>query len=344
MRRILLFALLLLPLVASASDFEVDGIYYNKLSGNELEVAKEPWGSHQYKDDMVVPATVTYEGAEYTVTAIGECAFQGSGITTVSLPATLKVIADRAFEGCLYLKEVSFPEGLEEIGSFAFGITGLRSVKIPSSVKRIGSIPFSQCGYLLKPEGNRLGSQGLDHVEVAEGNQFYDSREGCDAIIETATNKIIQGTNNSVIPYGIEAIEDSAFYCCKRITELRLPASIKEFGVRCFWNCQSVKTIYNYNPVPIEMTWYVFLFRSEWALDATLLVPLGTREAYESVNPWAAFTEIAEFDPMSIGLQTVNETGENTYFSADGKQLQSPQRGLNIVRQNNGTSIKVVVK
>ena len=348
MRRILLLALLLLPLVASADefdyDFEVDVICYRILEGNEVEVAREPWKRYLYTGDMVIPETVVYDGTEYTVTAIGKLAFQGSSITSISLPSTLKVIADMAFHSCVYLKEISLPEGLEEIGAYAFEGSGLCSVTIPSTVSRIGSIPFNQCGFLVKIENGHLWAQGLHYVEVAEGNPYYDSREGCNAIIETATNKLIQGTNNTVVPDGVEVIADSAFYCCKRITELRLPASIKEFGVRCFWNCQDLRTIYNFNPEPIEVRWPLFLLRSEWALDATLYVPKGSKEAYESVLPWGEFEEIVEFDPMNIGLQTVEAMDGETYFSADGKQLQSPQRGMNIVRHADGTTTKVVIK
>ena len=325
-------------------DFEVDVICYRILEGNEVEVTREPWGIHQYTGDMVIPEIVTYEGMEYVVTTIGEFAFQGSDITSISLPATLKVIANRAFEDCSFLKEILLPEGLEEIGGFAFKGCGIRSVTIPSTVSCIGSTPFSQCGYLLKPEGVWIGAMGLDHVTVSEGNTFFDSREDCDAIIETATNKIIQGTNNSIITDGIEAIGDSAFFCCKRITKLYLPASLKEFGVRCFWNCQSMKTIYNFNPEPLEVKWPLFLLRSEWALDATLYIPIGTREAYENSYPWASFAEIVEFDPTHIDQHVAKPTGRVTYFNANGKRQSSLQRGLNIVLHADGTSTKKMVR
>ena len=336
--------LALMPLAASACDFEAGGLFYSRLSGNTVEVSEVPPGSNRYAGDVQIPEVVRFDGTEYVVTRIGDKSFQGCDITLVSLPSTLTAIGDRAFEFCASLTSLSLPEGLKSIGNHAFQGCGIRSVVIPSTVESIGSIPFSQCGTLLVPEDGHVGSMGLEHVVVAEGNTRYDSRNGCDAIIETATNKLIQGTNNSLIPDGTETIADSAFYCCKRMTELHLPASIKEYGERCFWLCQSVKHVYNYNSVPVELNIPVFLFRSEWELSATLLVPQGSVDAYKNVKPWGSFSEIVVMDPTSINGQQAVVAGEEMHFSADGKRLQAPVRGLNIVRMSDGTTKKVVMK
>ena len=83
------------------------------------------------------------------------------------------------------------PEGTTTIGGYAFyGCSSLQSITIPESVTEIGKDAFSGCN-------------SLQSIVVAKGNPKYDSREGCNAIIETATNKLIVGCPSTTIPEAV---------------------------------------------------------------------------------------------------------------------------------------------
>ena len=354
-----------MPLAASAYDFEVDGLYYNKISEGEVEVVK---GDNQYAGDVVVPASITVDGVEYAVTAIGQQAFEFCSVNSIVLPEGLKKIGDLAlacsakemtlpstleeigfcaFAGCLFT-EIELPEGLRVIGDYAFQGLLIEEVVIPKTVTKIGTGAFTGCGY---SESDKK-SYGLDRISVAAGNLCYDSRENCNAVIETATNKLVVGTNNAVIPSDVTTLGDIAFSMCNHMTKIIIPASVETIEGNCFLQCYHLADIYVCRQEPVAAP-RAFGNPGLDGFDfdhVVLHVPVGSKDAYDAANTWMFFKNIVEFDPNNmgdptgIGLQTVEETGENTFFSADGKQLQSPQRGLNIVRQKNGTSVKVVVK
>ena len=87
---------------ASAHDFEVNGIYYNVVSLNELlcEVARED--NKHYEGDIVIPATVTYSNRTFTVVGISSNTFNGSSnLTGITIPNSIAFIRNYAFSGCI---------------------------------------------------------------------------------------------------------------------------------------------------------------------------------------------------------------------------------------------------
>lgn len=124
---IFLFALLGV-LSARAYDFEVDGIYYNHISGTDQVAVTYNYNS--YSGSVVIPSTVTYDGTTYTVTSIGSSAFEGcSGLTSVTIPESVTSIGYSAFEDCRGLRSVTIPQSVTSIERYAFdGCRGLISV------------------------------------------------------------------------------------------------------------------------------------------------------------------------------------------------------------------------
>ena len=125
------------------------------------------------------------------------------------------------------------------IGYNAFrGCTGLTSITIPESVTNIGMSdagPFMDC-------------IALASITVAAGNTVYDSRNNCNAIIETATNKLIQGCNGTVIPNSVTSIGNAAFYG-SGLTSITIPESVIDIDYDCFRGCENLRSVEILNPL-----------------------------------------------------------------------------------------------
>ncbi len=107
--------------------------------------------------------------------------------------------------------------------------TGLTSVTIPKSVI---SISYSPLGY-----------NGLTSIIVEEGNDTYDSRNNCNAVIETKNNKLIVGCNTTVIPESVTSIGYYAFYGCKGLTSVTIPDGVTSIGNSAFRGCTGLISV-----------------------------------------------------------------------------------------------------
>lgn len=219
--------ILLLAAVAPAQghDFEVGGIYYNiNDDGTTVSVTCKD-NTHSwmtYTNEVIIPETVDHDGVGYTVTAVEDSAFYGcSRLSDVTIPATIISIGNRAFTFCNSLVCIALPASLVSIGTDAFA-----------------------------------GCWSVTDIVVDDDNPVYDSRDGCNAIIETATGTLLKGCVNTVIPDGITvigqnafswskvseviipegvtAIEDYAFDHCYDITNLSLPNTLRTIGCNAF--------------------------------------------------------------------------------------------------------------
>lgn len=169
-RLLLLASAIATSLSAAAYSFESAGIYYNITGDNTVEVTYSDRDNNTYSGSISVPETVTNNGTEYSVTKIGEYAFQGSAVTSVSMPECITSIGQYAcnecgsletvvlptnlddfsgwciFRNCRNLKNIAIPENVTEIPNGTFSICrNLESIIIPSSVNSIGISAFSEC-------------------------------------------------------------------------------------------------------------------------------------------------------------------------------------------------------
>ena len=141
----LLCVVWLTPARALAYDFVVDGIYYSITSSSyprTVEVA-----NYRYAGAITIPETVTYNNETYSVTSLGEYAFDGcTGLTSIEIPASVASIGDYAFDGCTGLTSIEIPASVTSIGEYVFlGCSGLTSIEIPASVTAIGEYAFMNC-------------------------------------------------------------------------------------------------------------------------------------------------------------------------------------------------------
>ena len=153
--------------------------------------------------------------------------YKCQGLSSIVIPDSLKRIGKFAFYACDKLSSFVFPNSLKEIGEFAFGkCPDMKSIIIPNSVENIGECAFSGCS-------------SLKSIVVDSKNHFYDSRNNCNAIIHTATNTLITGCKNTVIPISATIIGKGAFLGCtnlKSITIHKFITYIEEtaFGMNNF--------------------------------------------------------------------------------------------------------------
>ena len=210
--------------------FQVGDLMYKALEdGSGVAVAK-------YVDEniteVVIPDTITFGHYNCEVKEIGFGAFLGcSGLSSVTIGNSVTSIGEEAFWECSALTSVTLGKNLTSIGYGAFyDCSSLTSITIPNSVMGIGERAF-------------MGCSGLTSIRVEDGNTKYDSRENCNAIIEIATNTLISGCQNTIIPNSVTSIGDSAFAGCTGLTSIIIPNSVTSIGNRAFAWCSSLISV-----------------------------------------------------------------------------------------------------
>ena len=234
----------------------------------------------EYKDGVIeLPSTVTYRGRQFRVTSIDSNAFDNPETTGIILPDGLESISDMAFVVCRLTGEVYIPKSIRHIGVWTF-------------------------------EGNTE----ICTFVVDEANSVYDSRGGCNAIIETARNRLVVACANTVIPNDITTIGMNAFTLYQKphitlpqsvttiegyafgqsaLTEITLPSNITEIGAQAFENCKKLKKIVSHIPPEKLQPTGDFCFNGVPG-DCILYVPHGAKSTYMNTNGWNSFNNIIE--------------------------------------------------
>ena len=256
-----------------------------------------------------------------------------------TIPASVTFIDYMAFYNCKKIESIKLGPDVKNIGFDAFYGTGIASITIPKSVESIGTGMLGKC-------------EKLQTIMVEDGNPHYDSRNNCNGIFVKATNTLLAGCMNTVIPEETETIASEAFYRHSGLKEIKLPYYLKTIGVLSFYetglssitipesvdsigtsafrNCANLTTVKVLRKEPLKIKESVFFNDTDtvYTFDqATLCVPKGTKVKYQEADVWKNFKNI------------VDEDAQQTIFSISGVRLKNPQKGLNII---NGK--KVVVK
>lgn len=206
-------------------------IWYTTTDSEELafrhssQYKENPITSHIYVDGKGV---ITFQEA---LTSIPEDGFVNCNkLKTIILPPRVKSLGRQAFSGCNYLTSIQLSDDLESIGEAALNSSSrMDSLFIPAKVSHIASNAFEH-------------TNNLKYIAVDKDNKYFDTREDCNALIETATNTLLRGSSDSVIPSTVTAIGDYAFSMVAFKT-LDIPDNITSIGTGAFKHCLLLEEI-----------------------------------------------------------------------------------------------------
>ena len=291
-------ATLMLPYTCMAVTFTIDGINYSSDDGKTASVISN---SEKYSGVVVIPSEVTHDNVTYNVTSIGDKAFyECSELKSIEIPNGVTSIGDKAFYGC-----------------YRYYFT---SISIPSSVISIGDKAFYGCS-------------SLSSIVVDKNNKVYDSRNNCNAIIETASNTMIFGCRNTTIPNSVTSIGRYAFSRCSGLTSIEIPNSVTSIGDEAFHQCFDLTSI----DIPSSVTSIGY----EAFIDCDNLISITVdknNKVYDSRNNCNA---IIETDSNTIISGCKNTTIPNSVTSI-GRDAFHCCRGLTSIEiPNSVTSIGI---
>ena len=273
-------------------------------------------GSYAFSDcskltSVTIPNSVTEIGADAfygcsgltsitipdSVNSIGGGSFQEcSGLTSITIPDSVNSIGDGSFSNCSGLTSITIGNGVTSIGNNSFGgCSSLTSIVIPKSVISIGNDAFNACS-------------SLESIVVDSANTVFDSRENCNAIIHTSTNKLISGCKNTVIPNTVTSIGNSAyrgctmtsivipnsvreignnaFLNCNSLTSMEIPNSVTSIGISAFQNCRGLTSVTIQATTPPSLDSFAF----DNTNNCRIYVPAESVDAYKNATNWSALS------------------------------------------------------
>lgn len=236
-----------------------------------------PWHYIAEQPNYVVFAT--------GITKIGKNTFDNfTSLNSITIPETVTTIGESAFYKCSSLTSITIPNNsVTTIGYGAFsGCTSLANITIPNSVTAIENEAFKGC-------------IGLTSIKVDYNNPYFDSRNNCNAIIEKASNTLVAGCKNTVIPENVTTIGVCAFDDYTTLTSIRIPRSVTSIRNYAFDDCTGLTSIISLIPADQLFVPASSAFNNV-PTSCTLYVPAGAKETYAATGGWNKFENIVELN------------------------------------------------
>ena len=323
-------------IVATAQTrFDVDGLTYEILSESDRTV--EVHDGSNASGELSIPETVSYNGVNYTVTTIGESAFEScSSLTTVTIPNSVTTISKGAFINCdrliminvdsknNYYKSIDgvlfnsdattliqYPKGnsrtfytipnsvISICGDAFFLCNNLVTVTIPNSVTSIGDFAFSSCsGLTTVAIPNSVTSIG-DYAFLLCSSLTTVTIPNSVTTIGNSAFESCSSLTTMTIPNSVTSIGSYVFFLCSSLTTVTIPNSVTSIGDFAFYVCHRLQEVTNFAKEPQQIASSVFEFVD--LSSVRLIVPSSSVEKYKSADVWKEFGTI-EGQEAGVGV------------------------------------------
>lgn len=304
MKNFLVAVLFFLPVVASAYDVEIDGIYYDVVS--KAKVAEVTFGENKYSGDIVIPATIEYEGVVCSVKSIGSGAFTDcSGLTSLTLSEGIETIKSGALQVVRNLKSVTIPTSLTTIENWNFTYVEGMNVYITD----------------LKAWCHMTSHSNL---LIGGGHLYVNNTEISDLVLsgdyEWIGNFAFSGcasVKSVTIEEGVRVIGIAAFDGCPQLASISFPASIESIKSSAFGHCPEITHVSL--PHVIELGDYVF---GECEKLQSVILPSDLTEITMGM-----FMGCTSLKDLSF-LENILTIGEDAFHGCTGLQTINLPQGV----------------
>ena len=264
--------------------------------------------------DVTIPASAN----GYSVTQVGDWAFQNCDASFVSLPDGIEVIGEYVFVDCRQMKRIVLPKGLTQIGQAIVSCYSLEYLYWPKSITGRTLPTVNDC-------------PALSRIEM-EDNPYGD----CNAVVSGGTIEL--GCYNTTIPDGIIGIGTCAFYGCTALKDIKLPASLIYIEDQAFYACSGLTSVVlpakvnriernafngcRLTEVTVEAATPPTIYSNTFSNPAsiTLHVPAGSKDAYAAANYWKNFNEIIE--PAKCATPTISFKDGRLHFECQTEGVE----------------------
>ena len=326
-KQLLLLVMMLLPMVASAYDFELDGFYYNVISVSDLTLElttdveikdqlNDTDNNKKYSGDVVIPETVNYKGKEWKITKISYTFKFCYDVTSVTIPSSVSEIGECSFIGCSSLKEINISGGIKRIGMWAFFRCGLEKLIIPNNITYVDQCAFQDCNSLKEviiEEGDEpiyfkggnwsfgvfADCSALEKAEINREYTFYDFRNE----IVTPPFRRCLSLKTAIFGDKITSVPKFSFEGCTSLTDVEMSNNILSIEQSAFSGCISLETL----NLPSSVTTIADnVFKNCTSLYSTLI-----RNGMTSIGA-SAFEGCTSINSVDI-VKTINNIGANAF-------------------------------
>ena len=311
------------------------------------------------------------------ISSIAESAFSScSKLEGIVIPDAVNTLGYKCFENCSSMKSVKIGNGVNNIPSYAFsGCSALPTIQIPQSVATISDYVFNGCTSLktvLMDDGEAeltLGSNGsnplfdscpLDSVYIGRNinyptgsskgySPFYRNTKLRSVTITDKETEIspnefygCNGLKNVRIGDGVTTFGNWAFSGCSSLDYFAFGSSVERIGKEAFSDCSAMTKLISKAATPPVCDTQALDDINKW--ECTLFVPDGSLASYHEANQWEEFF-FMDVDPdgiKEIKDDKLKKRNDSSWYNLSGHKLAKPQKGINILRYSDGTSIKVL--
>lgn len=239
-------------------DLALNGIYY-KLDAGEAMVVSKDSGHNSYAGDVVIPDHITVDGKSLAVTAVGDGAFMNcTGLTSVTIPSTVKTIGRQAFRNCSGLSRVVIPDHVTVIGEQAFAhCVSLEQVTIPASLSAVDFDAFEGCEGMQAVDISDVAAWCAVNFSNSNSNPLFfarhlllDGKEVTRLVIPSNAAAVGRAAfinctslRELVVEEGVQSLERMSFCYCDNLTSVTLPSTLTTLARSAFYECTSLPRV-----------------------------------------------------------------------------------------------------